>query len=73
MYKELKRLECFGMLDVLLQKGIIPCNIKRHKIIYEVFLTQKKEGEKTSQAVTNISEDFDISEVSLYRIIRKMR
>lgn len=61
------------MLEALIERGLMPCNLKTHKVVYESFINQKSKGEKTSQIITNLSEEFNIPESSLYRIIKKMR
>jgi len=73
MYKVLKRLECYGLLDTMFSRGVIPCSIKSHKNIYEAYLKEKEKGRGTSDAVLEISVEFDVSQKTIYSIIRKMK
>ena len=61
------------LFKILLSKGIIPCTLNTHKNIYEAYLLEKNKGLKTSQAVSNIAENFNTSEKTVYGIIKKMK
>lgn len=73
MYKELKRLECYNLLEVFLKKGIISCSISTQKRIYERYIEYIKNDLKSSQAILNVSKDFKMSERTVCRALNKMK
>jgi hypothetical protein len=52
--------------------GLMPCSILHHWEIYARYDALKKMGNNTTMSVFQVSELYEISEPSIYRIIRKM-
>ena len=71
-YKLLEKLEKLNYFNELLKQGIIPINWLTYKQIYE-FYCQEKQNEKGKQLITNVAEEFKISESSVYDIVKKMK
>lgn len=56
---------------ILLKKGIIPISILDKKVYYERYLYEFKTNKKT-QAITNVAEEYSISEMTVRRAIKLM-
>lgn len=70
-YELISKLEKLPYFNELLKQGILPLNWKNYKDIYEFYLLEKKK-EKGKQLVTNVAENFRISDRSVYLIVQKM-
>ena len=70
-YNLISKLEKLPYFNELLMQGILPLNWKNYKEIYEFYLIEK-ETEKGKQLITNVAENFNISERSVYLIVQKM-
>jgi hypothetical protein len=70
-YELILQLEKLDYFNKLVKKGILPLSWKNYKEIYEFYLVEKNK-EKGKQLVTNVAEQFKISERSVYLIIQKM-
>lgn len=71
-YELMKELEELPYFKDLLKQGIVPVNWLDYKVIYEFYL---KESDKESgkQLVTNVANEFNISERLVYKIVKRMR
>lgn len=56
---------------MLLKKGIIPISILDKKVYYERFLYERKTHKKM-QSITNVAEEYGISEKTVQRAIKLM-
>jgi len=56
---------------LMLKKGMIPLTILDRKCYYERFIEELKTNKKT-QAITNASEEFNVSERTIYNAIEFM-
>lgn len=72
MYKHLQRLEEMNLLDTLVKQGIISITIAGQKLIYEIYLKKRKDGEKKMEAVVNTSVETGTAERTIRRIIDAM-
>lgn len=59
-------------LDYFVKQGVIPWKVPFHYDICNYYNTQKSTGINTTNAVAMASEKFDITEGSIYRILREM-
>jgi len=55
----------------LLQKGLIPLSVLDRKCYYEKYIEELKINDK-AQAIANTSEDFNVSERTIYNAIKLM-
>ncbi len=72
MYKHLQRLEELNLLDTLVKQGIISITIAGQKMIYEVYMKERKSAKNKSEAVVNTSIETNTPERTIYRIIKAM-
>lgn len=72
-YELIKELEQLPYFNQLLKSGLLPINWIDYKVIYEFYLNELKVQDSKTQALTNTSTEFNISERSVYLIIQKMR
>ena len=70
-YTFLKKIENDQTFLLLLQKGIISLSILDKMVYYERYLAELKSVNKT-QAITNVSEEYNCSEMTIYRAIKTM-
>lgn len=61
-----------GIKDQI-KAGIISITVLRHFEIYSRFDYYRKTGSSVSTSVFNVSEDFNINERSIYRIVKNMQ
>ena len=52
--------------------GILPLSVRRHFEIYSKFDYYKKQGYNISKAVFYVSEDFRVTEDTVYKIKKSM-
>lgn len=57
-------------LDI--RRGIIPCSLLRYWEIYGRYDVHKRQGDSETIARFCTSEDFDVSESTICRVIQKM-
>lgn len=72
MYKHLQKLEDLNLLDSLVREGIISITIAGQKLIYEVYLKERKTAKNKTEAVVNTSVETNTPERTIYRIIKAM-
>ncbi|UAB84346.1 hypothetical protein INR75_19685 [Zunongwangia sp. SCSIO 43204] len=72
VYQLLHKLENLPFYNKLFTTGIVPMIWLDYKLIYEFYLEELK-SQKKVQAITNTAEEFNLSERSIYSIIRKMK
>lgn len=79
-YELIQKLEQLPYYRELLTGGIIPMSVIDHKVIYEFYLRElvklrssKYQKNIKTQAKYNTAVEFDISERSVYMIVRKMK
>ena len=70
-YNFLKKIEDDQTFLILLQKGIISLSTLDKMVYYERYLFELKKVNKT-QAIANVSEEYNCSEMTIYRAIKKM-
>ena len=73
MYELLNQLEESNLFDVLVKQGIISDTIAKHKYIYEFYLTERRKGYKTIQAVKFTSIKTRTPKSTIYKIISRMK
>lgn len=61
-----------GDLRDLLQSGLISVNVLIWYKIYKAFIFQIENGVKKSQAITDVSDVFGVSERVVYRVIERL-
>lgn len=61
-----------GDLNDLLKSGLISVNVLIWYKIYKSFTFQIDNGVKKSQAITDVSDVFGVSESTVYRIIERL-
>ena len=71
MYDKIIQLQKAEMFEELVKAGIIPITIAGYKLIYEVYLRERKKHPKP-QAISNTSEETKTPERTIYRIVKKM-
>lgn len=72
VHELIKKLEELDYFPELLKSGIIPMNWVDYKVIYEFYLSEKQKT-KGKQLITNVAEEFSISERGVYLIVQKMK
>lgn len=70
-YKLIKKIENDNYFLSLLQKGIVSISILTKKVYYEAYLSEVKKVNKT-QAISNVAEDYKVSDMSIRRAINFM-
>lgn len=71
-YEVIKRIENNMDFTILLKKGIIPLSVLSKKCYYERYLQERLQTSKM-QSITNTSEEFRISQKTVYNAIKFMR
>jgi len=72
MVKEtIQKLRDSGELEELINAGILPLNFLIWEKINNSFVFQKKNNISTAQAVTDVSDIYNVSESTVYRVIKK--
>jgi len=71
VYDYLKQVENDMTFLMLIKKGIIPLSILDKKVYYERYLYERKTHD-ASQAITNVTEEYHVSERTVYRAIKLM-
>lgn len=71
-YKLIKELEQLPYFKDLLKQGIIPLSWIDYKVIYEFYL-RESENESGTQLISNVANEFNISERLVYKIVQKMK
>lgn len=61
-----------GDLNDLLKSGLISVNVLIWYKIYKSFTFQLDNGVKKTQAITDVSDVFGVSESTVYRIIERL-
>jgi len=69
--KLLEKLHDSGELHDLLRSGLISVNVLTWFKIYKSFKFQMEKGVKKTQAITDVSDVFGVSERIVYRIIKR--
>lgn len=67
----LERLHESGELSDLIQGGLVSINVLMWYKIYKSYVFQMNNGVKKTQAITDISDVFNVSERIVYRVISK--
>ena len=70
-YSLLKKIENDFTFLLLLQKGMVSLSVLDKMVYYERYLSELKSVNKT-QAITNVSEEYNCSEMTIYRAIKTM-
>ena len=70
-YEVISKLQKLDFFSQLLTKAILPMYWVDYKVIYD-FYSQEKLKVKKSQAITNTSEEYKVSEGQIYHIIKRM-
>lgn len=55
----------------LIELGVIPINVLDKKVYYERYL-QERRKEGKMQSITNVSEEYGVSEITVRRAIKYM-
>lgn len=61
-----------GKMRLLVQHGLLSINLDQWRKIYKAHESRIKTGSKPYQAVKDISDLFEVSEKTVYRILEKM-
>lgn len=61
-----------GDLNDLLKSGLISVNVLIWYKIYKSYIFQLDNGVKKTQAITDVSDVFGVSESTVYRIIERL-
>jgi hypothetical protein len=69
--KLLEKLHDSGELHDLLRSGLISVNVLTWFKIYKAYQFQMQKGVKKTQAITDVSDVFGVSERIVYRIIKR--
>lgn len=72
-YELIQELEKLPYFNDLLKRGLIPVNWLDYKVIYEYYCDQIEIEKFRKQALTNTSDEFGVSERTVYLIIQKMK
>lgn len=70
-YELLKEIENTENFATLLKRGVIPISILNKKCYYEKYKEELKINSKV-QSISNVSEDFNVSEMTVRRAIKFM-
>ena len=71
-YEVLQEMEEIGILTDAIRKEVVPITAAFHKFVYETFLKYSKTEKSKSQAVLITSIESQLSERSVWYIIKKM-
>ena len=71
-YQVIKRIENNMDFTTLLQKGLIPLTVLDKKVYYEYYMKQMKITSEKWQSISNTSEEFCVSEMTIRRAIKFM-
>ena len=71
-YDVLQEMEESGILTDAIRKEVVPITAAFHKFVYETFLKYSKTEKSKSQAVLITSIESQLSERSVWYIIKKM-
>lgn len=71
LHKVIKEVENDSRFIKLMQLGVIPLSIFDKKVYYERYL-QEREKEGKMQSITNVSEEYGVSEITVRRAIKYM-
>ena len=71
-YDVIKRIEDNLDFTIFLKKGLIPISILTKKVVYEFYMSERKTNSKM-QSISNTSEEYKISEKTVYNAINFMR
>lgn len=71
-YDVLQEMEEIGILTDAIRKEVVPITSAFHKLVYETFLKYSKTEKSKSQAVLITSIESQLSERSVWYIIKKM-
>ena len=71
VYEYLSLVENDHSFLMLLKKGVIPLSILTKKVYYERYIYELKTV-SSGQAVTNAAEEYNVSEMTIRRAIKKM-
>lgn len=72
-YELFQKLEELPYFNELLKRGIVPINWVDYKLIYEFYKKELKNEKFRKQALTNTAVEFNVSERTVYLIIKKMK
>jgi len=72
-YELIKETKKLGLLDKLIEAGIIPASYTTYSKIFEFYAIEEVKRETKGEALTNTAEEFGASERTIYWIIKKMR
>lgn len=79
-YELIQKLEQLDYFDQLLKGGIIPMHLIDYKMIYEFYVNELNTLKKIRwvkntkrQAIENTAGEYNISERTVYEIIKKMK
>lgn len=72
-YDLIQKLEDLPYFNELLKSGLVPINWVDYKLIYEYYRTELKKEKFRKQALTNTADEFNVSERTVYLIIKKMK
>lgn len=72
-YKLLKQLEQEGTLKQLIKRGLISTTVLFYVDVYKFYLEISPKYKKKTEAVYRTADQFNISDMSVYRIILKMQ
>lgn len=70
-YELLEMLKNDGVLEYVVEKGIIPVTLAYHKVVYENYLNERK-FRKKSEAILQTSVNCDMSTRQVWNIIKNM-
>lgn len=71
-YELMKELEQLPYFKDLLKQGIVPMSWIDYKVIYEFYLVESKK-ETGIQLISNVANEFNVSERLIYKIVQKMK
>lgn len=69
----IQKLEDLPYFNELLKRGLVPINWVDYKLIYEFYKVELKKEAMRKQALTNTADEFNVSERTVYLIIKKMK
>lgn len=72
-YELIQKIEGSGMLNELINAGIIPTTYSTYKTVFEFYLQEEAANDSRTQAVENTAEHFGTPFRTVYHIIKKMR
>lgn len=72
-YELIQKLEDLPYFNELLKRGLVPINWMDYKLIFEFYESELKKEKFRKQALTNTAVEFNVSERTVYLIIKKMK